>query len=128
MSFSFVFSLLNNLLFNLSIHAAIYGFLHLPPNSKSYEHKHELINTDDALYIPLIAICGLRFCTAILLMVQFSMFGELYSFKARSLGTAATIGTNNILVFIAVKIFYDLENIFDLPTTMGIYFIIGTFG
>lgn len=56
------------------------------------------------------------------------MFGELYSFKTRSLGTAATIGTNNILVFIAVKIFYDLENVFDLPTTMGVYFAIGTLG
>lgn len=127
--------------------------MHLPPNSKSFEQKPGSIQNEDALYIPLIAICGMRFCTAITLMVtlsreiesrltqklkfinfrfefqvQFSMFGELYSFKARSLGTSATIGTNNILVFIAVKIFYDLENVFDLPTTMGIYFVIGTLG
>lgn len=56
------------------------------------------------------------------------MFGEVYSLKARSLGTAATIGTNNVLVFIAVKTFYDLENWFDLPTTMGIYSTIGAIG
>lgn len=54
---------------------AIYGFVHLPPNSKSFEHhRHDLvINEEDALYIPLMAICGLRFCTAILLMVSGSI-------------------------------------------------------
>lgn len=39
---------------------------------------------DDALYIPLIAICGLRFCTAILLMVNNTILiilPKIYHFK-----------------------------------------------
>ncbi|XP_055309425.1 facilitated trehalose transporter Tret1-like [Sitodiplosis mosellana] len=104
----------------------IYGFLYLPPNSKSFEHKRNEEMADACL--PLIMFCCMRFFTTITLLVPFSMLSELYSMKSRSMASALTTGTNNILAFIAIKSFYNLEHWLDLPSTFGIYCIIGAVG
>lgn len=48
---------------------AIYGFIHLPSNFKSFEPKPDSYR-QEVLYIPIIAICAMRFFTAITLMVR----------------------------------------------------------
>lgn len=56
------------------------------------------------------------------------MLSEIFSLKSRSMATAIVTGMNNILAFVAIKSFYNLENWFDLPTTMAVYCAIGAIG
>lgn len=60
--------------------------------------------------------------------VPYAMLSELFSMKSRSMATAIATGVNNILAFVAIKSFYNLEHWFDLPSTMGVYGTIGLFG
>lgn len=62
------------------------------------------------------------------LQIPYAMLSELFSLKARSMATAVATGLNNILAFIAIKSFYNLEKWFDLPSTMGVYCAIGFIG
>lgn len=105
---------------------AIYGFVFLPPGIKTYS-KIDFYASEESS-IPLIVFCLMRFCTTITLMVPYAMLSELFSLKSRSMATAIATGMNNILAFVAIKSFYNLENWFDLPTTMGVYCSIGVIG
>lgn len=105
---------------------AIYGFVFLPPGIKTYSKIDFYVSEESS--IPLIVFCLMRFCTTITLMVPYAMLSELFSLKSRSMATAIATGMNNILAFVAIKSFYNLENWFDLPTTMGVYCAIGVIG
>ncbi|XP_031621657.1 facilitated trehalose transporter Tret1-like [Contarinia nasturtii] len=105
---------------------SIYGFIYLPMNSKSFEHKNVIESESSS--IPLIVCCVMRFFTTISLMVPFTMLSELFSLKSRSMATGVVVSLNNIFIFTATKSFYNLEHWFDLPSTLGIYCAIGAIG
>lgn len=60
--------------------------------------------------------------------IPFAMLSELYPQRTRSMATGVTTAFNNILTFIAIKSFYNFEHWFDLPSTLGIYSVIGMIG
>lgn len=57
---------------------AIYGFMYLPANTKSYVLGGDILQEEEVSYVPLIVFSVLRFCTTITLLVWTS-FPETFA-------------------------------------------------
>lgn len=118
----------SHIIHGITTFSAAYGFLYLPPNVKSYEHKSTYDHSHEVSVVPLILFCLCRYFSIGATLVPLTMLGELFPLRIRSMATGFTTAVGNIETFIAIKTFYDYERWTSLPGTFCIYAILGALG
>lgn len=105
-----------------------YGFIYLPPNVKSFQHRKMLMETHTTSVIPLVLLILLQLFTVGIVLVPFMLLGEMFPAKVRGLVTGITTAILNVFTFVASKSFFDLENWLNLPSAMWIYALCAIIG
>lgn len=70
----------------------------------------------------------LRFFSIAAMLIPLTMLAELYPVKLRSVATGLTTATTNIITFVAIKTFHNLETLITLPGSFCVYFALGFIG